>query len=69
LEVGGRTTGTHSLRRLWAEEYRGEKYREHGADGLSPKHASEAAMADTMEALGHGRDRTTLRCSYLRGTC
>jgi integrase len=66
LEVGGRTTGTHSLRRLWAEEYRGERYREHLAQGMSPEHASEAAMADTMEALGHGRDRHELRAAYLR---
>jgi len=66
LDVGGRSTGTHSLRRLWAEEYRGERYREHLAEGLSPEQASEAAMADTMEALGHGRDRDELRQSYLR---
>jgi site-specific recombinase XerC len=66
LDVGGRTTGTHSLRRLWAEEYRGERYREHLAEGLSPDQASEAAIADTMEALGHGRDRHELRQAYLR---
>jgi len=66
LDVGGRSTGTHSLRRLWAEEYRGERYRDHLAEGLSPEQASEAAMADTMEALGHGRDRDELRQAYLR---
>jgi len=66
LDVGGRSTGTHSLRRLWAEEYRGERYREHLAEGLSPEQASEAAMADTMEALGHGRDRDELRSAYLQ---
>jgi len=66
LAVGGRSTGTHSLRRLWAEEYRGERYREHLAEGISPENASEAAMADSMEALGHGRDRNELRSAYLR---
>lgn len=66
LDVGGHSTGTHSLRRLWAEEYRGERYREHLAEGMSPELASEAAMADTMEALGHGRDRGELRGAYLR---
>jgi integrase len=66
LEVGGRSTGTHSLRRLWADEYRGERYREHLAEGMPPEQASEAAMADTMEALGHWRDRNDLRQSYLR---
>jgi len=65
-EVGGRSTGTHTLRRLWAEDYRGERYREHLAEGLSPGQASEAAMADTMQALGHGRDRDELRQAYLR---
>jgi hypothetical protein len=66
LDVGGRSTGTHSLRRLWAEEYRGERYPEHLAEGLSPVRASEEAMADTMEALGHGRDRQELRQAYAR---
>jgi site-specific recombinase XerD len=66
LEVGGRSTGTHSLRRLWAEEYRGERYEVHLAKGLSSQRASEAALADTMEALGHGRDRVELRGAYLR---
>jgi len=66
LEVGGRSTGTHSLRRLWAEAYRGERYREHLAEGMSPEKASETAMADTMEALGHGRNRHELRECYLR---
>jgi len=66
LEVGGRSTGTHSLRRLWADEYRGDRYRDHLAEGMSPECASEVAMADTMEALGHGRDRDELRKAYLR---
>jgi site-specific recombinase XerD len=66
LEMGGRSTGTHSLRRLWADEYRGKQYRQHRAKGLSPELASEAAKADTMEALGHGRDRDELRVAYLR---
>ena len=68
LDVGGRSTGTHSLRRLWADEYRDERYRQHLADGLLPERASEAAKADTMEALGHGRDRDELRRSYLKST-
>jgi site-specific recombinase XerC len=66
LEVGGRSTGTHALRRLWAEDYRGDCYRRHLAVGMPPDLASDAAIADTMEALGHGRDRVELRESYLR---
>jgi hypothetical protein len=66
LEVGGRSTGTHTLRRLWAEEYRRGRYREHLAKGLSPEYASEAAMTETMEAIGHGRDRGELRATYLK---
>ena len=66
LDVGGRTTGTHSLRRLWAEGYRGERYREHLAEAQSPELASRVAIEDTMEALGHGRNRVELRECYIR---
>ena len=66
LEVGGRSTGTHSLRRLWAEDYRGDRYQELLAEGLSPEQASKSAMADTMEALGHGRNRSDLQLAYLQ---
>ncbi len=66
LAVGGRATGTHARRRLWAEEFKNAQYREYLSNGLAPEVASERALADTLEALGHGRDRRELRRAYLR---
>ncbi len=66
LAVGGRSTGTHARRRLWAEEFKRSRYREYIARGLTAAAASEHALADTLEALGHGRDRRELRRAYLR---
>lgn len=66
LAVGGRATGTHARRRLWAEAYKNGRYRHHLSQGLPPAVASDLAMADTLEALGHGRDRRELRSAYLR---
>jgi hypothetical protein len=63
--VGGRATGTHARRRLWAEAYKNERYREYLRQGLLPAEASERALADTLEALGHGRNRRELRKAYL----
>ncbi len=65
IEVGGRGTGTHALRRLWADAYKNERYGHYLGQGLSPSEASEHALADTLEALGHGRNRRELRRAYL----
>lgn len=63
--VGGRSTGTHARRRLWASEFNSTRYQHYLAQGLPPGDASLRALADTMEALGHGRDRRELRRAYL----
>jgi len=65
FQVGGMTTGTHALRRLWATEYKNAQYRQYRREGRTAKKAYEAAVADTLEALGHGRDRTELQAAYL----
>jgi hypothetical protein len=63
--VGGRTTGTHAFRRLWAEAYKNERYWDYLRQGLLPEAASDRALADALEALGHGRNRRELRRAYL----
>lgn len=65
IAVGGQATGTHARRRLWAEAFRNERYRHYLSAGLEPDAASKRALADTLEALGHGRDRRELRSAYL----
>jgi len=65
MAVGGRATGTHALRRLWAEAFKNARYREYVSHGLASASASNRALADTLEALGHGRNRRELRRAYL----
>jgi len=65
LDVGGRSTGTHALRRLWARDFKNQRYHEYVSRGMSAEDAEAAAVADTLEALGHGRDRDELRAAYL----
>ncbi len=64
--VGGRATGTHARRRLWADDFKNARYRDYLSQGLASAVSSERALADTLEALGHGRDRRELRRAYLR---
>jgi hypothetical protein len=64
--VGGRATGTHALRRLWAEAYRNDRYGQYLVQGLQGADASGQALEDTLDALGHGRDLRELRVAYLR---
>lgn len=66
VDVGGRSTGTHALRRLWADNFKNERYYVHIAEGMTTTDAADGATAETLEALGHGRDRLELRASYLR---
>ncbi|MBI2931574.1 MAG: site-specific integrase [Planctomycetes bacterium] len=65
-DVGGRATGTHARRRLWAEAFKNERYHFYLSLGMSPEKAAQEALADTLEALGHGRNRRELRRAYLR---
>jgi hypothetical protein len=65
LEVGGRSTGSHSHRRTSAEEKKNSLYRENVEKGLPPHEARELAVQDTVEYLGHSRYRRDSARAYL----
>jgi hypothetical protein len=65
LAVGGQATGTHAHRRTSAEELRKAKYQDHLKDGKTTKKASELAVQDAVEHLGHSRNRRDLALAYL----
>ena len=65
LAVGGRSTGTHAHRRTSAEELKNAKYKDHLKDGKTTKRASEMAVEDAVEHLGHSRNRKDLAQAYL----
>jgi hypothetical protein len=66
LAVGGGATGTHAHRRASAVEVKNERYKKHLKDGKTTKKASELAVQDTVEHLGHSRNRRDLAAAYLR---
>jgi hypothetical protein len=66
LAVGGQATGTHAHRRTSAEELKNAKYKDHVKDGKTTKQASELAVQDTVEHLGHSRNRSDLARAYLK---
>jgi hypothetical protein len=65
LAVGGHATGTHAHRRTSAEELKNAKYQEHLKDGQTTKKASEMAVQDAVQHLGHSRNRKDLARAYL----
>jgi hypothetical protein len=65
LAVGGQATGTHAHRRTSAEELKKMKYKEHLKDGKTTRKASEMAVQDAVEHLGHSRNRKDLAKAYL----
>ncbi len=65
LAVGGKATGTHAHRRTSAEELKNAKYKDHLKDGNTTKKASEMAVKDAVEHLGHSRNRRDLALAYL----
>jgi hypothetical protein len=65
LAVGGQATGTHAHRRTSAEELKNAKYKDHLKDGKTTQKASELAVEDTVEHLGHSRNRRDLALAYL----
>jgi len=65
LAAGGRVTGTHGLRRRSAQDFYGAEYHRRLAAGTSPTDARREARADTVERLGHGRDRVDQAACYL----
>jgi hypothetical protein len=66
LAVGGQATGTHAHRRTSADELKNAKYKDHLKDGKTTKKASDLAIQDTVEHLGHSRNRTDLARAYLK---
>jgi hypothetical protein len=65
LAVGGQATGTHAHRRTSAEELKKAKYKDHLKDGKTTRTASEMAVQDAVEHLGHSRNRKDLAKAYL----
>jgi hypothetical protein len=66
LAIGGTSTGSHAQRRTSAVETKNAKYRDHLKDGKTTKQASQLAVQDTVELLGHSRHRRDLALAYLR---
>jgi hypothetical protein len=65
LAAGGRVTGTHGLRRRSAQDFHGAEYRRRLADGAAPSNARREARAETVERLGHSRNRGDQAACYL----
>ncbi len=55
--AAGTVTGTHGVRRLSAQEHYKERYQKQVARGNSTKRARVVAREDSVERLGHSRDR------------
>jgi hypothetical protein len=65
LAVGGQATGTHAHRRTSADELKNAKYKDHLKDGKTTRKARNLAVQDTIEHLGHSRNRKDLARAYL----
>ncbi|HEX7899266.1 MAG TPA: site-specific integrase [Planctomycetota bacterium] len=65
LAAGGRATGSHAQRRTSAVELKNRRYREHLAFGMTTGKARKQAVEDTVEHLGHSRNRKDLAAAYL----
>lgn len=65
VATGGRTTGTHGLRRLSTQEFYREKYAQLLANGSSPEEARQEARQEAVQRLGHSRDRGDQAVCYL----
>ncbi len=66
LAVGGQATGSHAHRRTSAVEAKNARYWDHLKDGKTTKKARQLAVQDTVEHLGHSRNRKDLARAYLR---
>ena len=65
LAVGGQATGSHAHRRTSAVEEKNSRYNDHLKDGKTTKKARQLAVQDTVEHLGHSRNRRDLAAAYL----
>jgi hypothetical protein len=66
LAVGGTSTGSHAQRRTSAVEAKNARYKDHLREGKTTKKAGQLAVQDTVEHLGHSRNRRDLGMAYLR---
>jgi len=66
LAVGCKATGSHAHRRTAAVEEKNERYWKHLKDGKKTKDARRLAAEDTVEHLGHSRNRRDQAAAYLR---
>jgi len=66
LAVGGKATGSHAHRRTSAVEEKNERYWKHLKDGKKTKDARRLAVEETVEHLGHSRNRKDQAAAYLR---
>jgi site-specific recombinase XerD len=65
LAVGGRSTGSHANRRTSASDYCNDRYHDYRREGLTPEEARRRAVEDTVERLGHSRNRRDVALAYL----
>jgi hypothetical protein len=65
LAVGGKATGSHAHRRTSAVEVKNARYKDHLNDGKTTQKARQIAIQDTVEHLGHSRNRKDLAAAYL----
>src|SRR6185503_9551339 len=66
LAVGGKSTGSHAHRRTSAVEEKNERYWKHLKDGKKTRDARRLAVEETVEHLGHSRNRRDQAAAYLR---
>jgi site-specific recombinase XerD len=65
LAVGGRATGSHANRRTSATDFYNDRYHHYRAQGFTPEDARRRAVEDTVERLGHSRNRKDVALAYL----
>lgn len=65
LAVGGQATGSHAHRRTSAVELKNAEYKKHLMEGKTTKKARQLAVKDTVEHLGHSRNRKDVASAYL----
>ena len=58
-------TGSHSHRRASALEEKNSRYQDHLKKGKTTKKARQLAVEETVEHLGHSRNRRDLAAAYL----
>ena len=63
--MGGKSTGSHSQRRTSAVEAKNAKYLDYLKDGKTTRDARRLAVEETVEHLGHSRNRKDQARAYL----